>query len=301
MIDVRRLRVLLAVRENGGVGAAARALDFTSPAVSQQIAALERQVGRPLLDRTSHRARLTPAGERLAEHAAAVLARLEEAESDLAGFGGRGPVGAVAVGSIPTVGRAALPDVVRRLVETAPDLRLRIEQAEPEDSLPAVARGDLDVAVMSQYSRTPRRRDYRLEWHTLAEEPLLVALPAHHALAGGDIALAALSDQPWIAPADPSSCFTMLQRSCAAAGFEPLIVGHCADFAMALALVGAGQGVALVPAIATTGEPADGVHLARITDVPASRTLYAATRHGTAGHPGIAAFVSALRWWWAVR
>src|SRR5262245_1609536 len=115
MLDVRRLRVLLAVQQHGGVAAAARALSFTPPAVSQQMPALERQVGLARLDREPRRARLTAAGERLASHAAAVLARMEEAEAELAGLGGESPAGVVRLGVIPTVGRVLLPAALRSL------------------------------------------------------------------------------------------------------------------------------------------------------------------------------------------
>jgi len=297
MLDMRRLRVLLAVQQHGGVAAAARALSFTPPAVSQQIAALERQVGLALLDREPRRARLTAAGERLATHAAAVLARMEEAEAELAGFGGERPTGVVALGVIPTVGRALLPAALRALAGTAPDLQVRVEQLEPEGSLPAVARGELDLAVASEYTMTPRRRDPRLERRDLGVEPVYVAVPETHRAPDRKVRLAELADERWIAPAEPSSCFTMLERACAQAGFDPLVHGHCADFSMALALVAAGQGVAIVPSIAA-GPPyqpaVDGVRLLLTREPAVTRTLYAVVRRGAGAHPGIAHVLAAV-------
>jgi DNA-binding transcriptional LysR family regulator len=296
MLDARRLRVLLAVQQHGGVAAAARALSFTPPAVSQQIAALERQVGLALLDREPRRARLTLAGERLAAHAAAVLTRMEEAEAELAAFGGQRPTGVVRIGVIPTVGRALLPAALRALGSTAPDLQVRVEQLEPEDSLPAVLRGDLDLAVASEYTMTPRRSDPRLDRTDLGVEPVYVAVPQDHPLRDG-ARLGELADQRWIAPAEPSSCFTMLQRACAQAGFEPLVHGHCADFGMALALVAASQGTAIVPAIAAGPPylpPVAGVRLIRTRDPEISRTRYAVTRRGAGAHPGIGHLLAAL-------
>jgi DNA-binding transcriptional LysR family regulator len=294
MLDVRRLRVLLAVREQGGVAAAARALSFTPPAVSQQIAALERQVGTTLLDRSSRPARLTPAGERLADHAGTVLAGLEAAAADLAAFTDGGPAGTLRIGVIPTVGRAILPGAVRALAGCAPGLRLQIEQSEPEDSLPAVARGDLDLAVGSEYAMTPHRRDQRLERHDLAVEPLLVAVPSGHREAGDSVALGRLRDETWLAAMPGSSCLTMLRRAGAASGFEPVEGGHCAEFAMALALVAAGAGIALVPAIAVPSPPPDGVRILAVQGGRVERTLYAVLRRGTAGHPALAATLAAL-------
>src|SRR5882724_4651971 len=127
MLDVRRLRVLLAVAEQGGIAAAARALSFTPPAISQQIAALERQVDTELVDRSQRTARLTPAGQRLAGHARQVLAGLEAAEADLASLGG-GVRGTLRVGVVPTLGRGLLPGVLAGLAGTAPDLDFQVDQ-----------------------------------------------------------------------------------------------------------------------------------------------------------------------------
>jgi DNA-binding transcriptional LysR family regulator len=297
MLDVRRLRVLLAVHEHGGVAAAARALSFTPPAISQQLAALEREAGQALVDRAAHRATLTPAGILLAEHASAVLARLEQAEADLAGHAEGGPVGVVRVGTIPTIGTAVLPGVLRDLRAVAPGLVLRVEQLEPEQSLPAVARGNLDLAVGGEYALTPRRPDARLHRIDLVDEPVLVALPRGHPAAAAEVVdLAGLAGEAWVAPADPSSCFTMLERACAAAGFAPDVVGHCADFPMALALVSAGQGLAIVPRIAAA--PPFAVDVPGVVLRPASpaisRRLFAAVRRGSARHPGIAALLDRL-------
>src|SRR5437868_3486545 len=156
MLDVRRLRVLLAVAENGGVAAAARALSFTPPAVSQQIAALERQLDVALVDRSQRTVRLTAAGERLAGHARLVLAGLAAAEVDLANLDGA-VRGVLRVASVPTIGRTLLPQALGRLAASAPDLELRIDEAEPEDSLPAVVRGVYDVVIAGEYGLAPRR------------------------------------------------------------------------------------------------------------------------------------------------
>lgn len=121
-MDARRLRVLLAVAEHGSVAEAARALSFTPPAVSQQVAALERQLGLTLLDRTQRRARLTPVGERLVAHARSVLAALETAEAEVRAWSGE-VEGVVRVGAIPTLAKAVLPRVFRRLAGRAPARR----------------------------------------------------------------------------------------------------------------------------------------------------------------------------------
>lgn len=293
VLDVRRLRVLLAVSEHGRVAAAARALAFTPPAVSQQIAALERQVGLALVDRTGRTMRLTPAGQRLAGHARRVLADLEAAEADLAAFDGT-VRGTLRVGAISTLGRGLLPATLAHLARSAPGLDLRVEQLEPEDSLPALTRGDLDVALAGEYAMTPRRPDAQVERVDLFTEPVLVAVPRDHPVTGTAVRLADLRDERFIAPAAGSACAVLLERSCALAGYEPHVVARCADFAVALALAAAGLGVALVPRIASGPDADLPVRLLTASDPPISRTLYAAVRPGAVGHPSIACLLEAL-------
>lgn len=294
MLDVRRLKVLLAVAEHGGVAAAARALSFTPPAVSQQLAALERQLGVALVDRSQRTVRLTAAGDRLAGHARLVLAGLAAAEVDLANLEGT-VRGVLRLASVPTIGRGLLPAVVRRLAETAPDLELRIDEAEPEDSLPAVTRGSYDVAIAGEYGLAPRRLDASIERVDLFAEQVLVAVPAGHRVTGDTVRLSDLRDDPWISPWVGSSCAVLLERSCAIAGYEPRVVGHVGDFSMAAALVGARHGVALIPAIAAPTSPAaQGIRLLTSTDPGIHRTVYAAVRAGTRQDPATAALLDAL-------
>lgn len=293
MLDVRRLRVLLAVAEHGGVAAAARALSFTAPAVSQQLAALERQLDVALVDRSGRTAVLTASGQRLAEQTRTVLALLEAAEADLADHSGA-PRGVLRIGSVPTLGRALLPGALAQLAVVAPQADLRVEQLEPEDSLAALARGDLDLTLAGEYALTPRRPQVEVERLDLAIEPVHVAVPAHHPLAGGhDVHLSDLRTERWIAPATGSSCALLLERSCANAGYEPHVVARCADFAMAAALVGAGHGIALLPACAAIVRPGP-VRLLHPVDPPIHRTLYAATRPGTRRQPLVACLLDAL-------
>lgn len=292
MLDVRRLRVLLAVAEHGGVAAAARALSFTPPAVSQQISALERQLDVVLLDRSQRTARLTDAGRRLAGHARTVLAGIAAAEVDLANLEGA-IRGSLRIASVPTLGRWLLPSVVAALRVTAPELVLHVDQLEPEDSLPALARGEYEVAIGGEYGLAPRRLDASVERIDLFAEPVLIAVPEQHRAAGPTVRLGELRDDLWIAPLPGSSCAVLLERSCAIAGYQPLTSGRVADFDMAAALVAVGHGVALIPASACYDQR--GVRLLTSTEPEIHRTLYAAVRAGTAEHPAIACLLEVLR------
>ncbi|MGH3328293.1 MAG: LysR family transcriptional regulator [Streptomycetales bacterium] len=305
MLDVRRLRVLLAVREQGSVASAARALAFTPPAVSQQLAALERQVGVSLVDRTGRRVRLTDAGLRLADHAERVLAQLEAAEADLASIHGR-VSGPLLIGTIPTLGLALLPRALAMLRNTAPGLEPRVEQMEAESSLPALQRGAIDVALAGEYAITPRRLDPGIDRRDLLVEPLLVAVPAEHWALGPAVRLGDLRRERWLAPAVGSSCLVLLERACGVAGFEPDVVGHCDSFELALALVAVRQGVALVPEIVVSAGPHSGssprrspggaaVRLLDPVEPEVHRTLFLAARRGGSRHPAVKLLYAALR------
>jgi DNA-binding transcriptional LysR family regulator len=283
------------VHEHGGVAAAARSLAFTPPAVSQQIAALERQVGVPLVDRSQRAARLTPAGLRLAAHAERVLGHLDAAEADLASMTGQAS-GLFRMGVIATVARTMLPLTLRLLRESAPEVELHIEQAEPEDSLPALRRGDLDLVLAGEYAVAPRRLPPSLDRHQLFSEPMLVAVPADHALAGPSVPFSELEKERWIAALPGSSCAPLLARSAGLAGFEPLVVGHCGDFGLALTLVASGQGIALVPSMvaAEYQKTSDQLRFLYPDKPKTRRDIYLAARRGATADLGIACVLNAL-------
>lgn len=210
MLDARRLRVLLAVREHGNFAAAAGALSFSPPAVSQHIAALERQLGTALVERHPRNTQLTAHGQRLAGHAADVLARLEEAEADLA-RSHHTISGLLRIGVIATVGTHLLPRTLRSIANLAPQLKIDITQAEPETSVPALQRRDLDIVIASEYATVPHRTPPQLERHDLHTEPVYVALPTGHPQNDADpVPLASLRDEPWIAPAKGTTCHELL-------------------------------------------------------------------------------------------
>jgi DNA-binding transcriptional LysR family regulator len=294
MLDVRRLRVLLAISEHGGVSAAARALSFTPPAVSQQVAALERQLGVDLLDRSQRNARLTSAGARLAEHARQVIADLEAAEADVAGTH-LGAHGLLHLATMPTTGRVLLPGVIARLAKDHPEIELRVDVMEPEAALPALAREEADVVLAGEYGLAPRRFASSIERVDLFEECVYLAVPASSPTRGSGTELAAFRDARWIAPAERSACALVLERSCALAGYEPDVVSRTGDFAVAASFVAAGYGMTLLPAMVADDLrlTADRRHIRLLesTDPPISRTIYLALRQGSRARPAMAALL----------
>src|ERR671933_759934 len=144
MLDVKRLRVLREVAEQGSFSGAADALSYTQSAVSQQIAALEREAGATLVERGTRGGTLTEAGRALVEHSEAILTRLAAAEDELEAIAGlRG--GRMRLASFPTAGATLAPRAIARFREEHPDVELSLVPAEPDERLPRLKAGELDL------------------------------------------------------------------------------------------------------------------------------------------------------------
>jgi len=298
MLDVHRLRALFAVREHGGLVPAARALAVPPDEVAGQVDALERQLGVTLLAGEPRGSRLTQAGQRLATHAHRVLAGLEAAEAELSGMTGRA-AGLLRVAATPAAARALLPDTLSRLRETAPEVDVRVEQLDPDESLAGLVSGTVDVAVIGEYGLVPRRLDSTLERRDLLVEPVLVAVPARHPVLGPTVRLVEVAGDRWVGGAPGSPALEALRRGVGLAGAEPRVVAECADDALALALVAAGVGLALVPASAAdrhggTGRRLDGVRLLTPGEPGLRRTVAAVVRRSAAGGPALGRLLDAL-------
>jgi DNA-binding transcriptional LysR family regulator len=294
MLDVRRLRMLHAVSEHGSVTAAAAALGYTAPAVSQQLAALERETGVRLTERAGRGIGLTPAADVLVAHATALFARLDAAEADLAALRDQ-VAGRVTLTAFPSVAAALVPDTWRALSEHAPHVTLELEEMEPEESLPVVLRGDADIAIAHSYDLLPRPLDPLFERRDLLDDPVLVALPATDPAASHDaVDLATLAGRPFLAPRRGTSCAELIQRACARAGFVPAVTARATDFQVLLSLVAAGAGVALVPRLAAPARclPA-GVVLQEPAE-PVTRKIFMVSRRGGDRRPAVRVVLDAI-------
>jgi DNA-binding transcriptional LysR family regulator len=249
-MEIRDLRALLTVVQCGSFTAAARELGYTQPAISQQVAALELELGQPLVQRRPVRA--TPAGERLAEHAARILLRLDVARSELSSLGDGSDE--VRVGACPLAAPDLLAAGLRDLRAANPRLRVTVRSADPRSAVADVASGAVDAALADGVT-APNEPLHLVDAGLLsstamAQTPLVVTLAAGHPLQGRPaIDLDVLADAPWVvAPA--------------LAGRGPAVpVSHIGydggDLPTLLALVAAGLGAALLPASA--GPFPDGV------------------------------------------
>lgn len=294
MIDVRRLRVLRAVADHRTVTAAAAALYLTPSAVSQQLAALEQETGHRLVERGARGTRLTPAGEILLTHTNEVLAQLERAEAELADYS-EGVAGTVTVAAFATGIGLVLAPAIAELTRTAPGIRVRVQDAEGDASVPMVLDRLVDMAVAVEYRGAPGDDDRRLTRLPLYSEPFDAVLPAGHRLAGREqVAVADLAEDTWIGPYPGNPCHDVVVLACEYAGFEPRLEHSSDDFHAVVALAGAGAGVALVPRSALRGTEPGRVVVRPVEGTAPTRRVFAAVRRGTEGHPLIRPVLDAL-------
>jgi DNA-binding transcriptional LysR family regulator len=288
-LDVKRLRVLRELAARGTVAATAEALAFTPSAVSQQLSALEREAGVVLLEREGRRLQLTDAGRTLVAHADAVLAQLERAEADLHA-GSTEISGTLNVAAFSSFARSLLPHAAAPMLKHE-RLQLHVRDAEPQDSIPLLRLGELDVVVAQRFPYVPR--DFGPASHVvdLFDDALHLATgPGHHDATPN---FPDLAGRPWVAGHPGTSCHEVVLHACHAAGHEPRIVGFSNDFAVVSALVAQGVGVALIPEIAHDQAPPE-VRL-RPLDPPLSRQVVAVVRAGAEQRPAVAAFLDELR------
>jgi DNA-binding transcriptional LysR family regulator len=288
MLDLRRLRLLRELSQRGTIAAVADALQFTPSAVSQQLAMLEREAGVPLLERAGRGVRLTDAALVLVEHAEALLERAALAEADLAAAAGtvmgRGRI----AGFQSVIVHIAIP-AVEALGRDAPRLRCEVVEAEPEQALPALALGDLDLVLGDEWQHQPWRLPAGLERHELLRDPVRLVMPAgHRAVRLGDLA-----DEAWVTGHPGMAWEEMTRRTCRElGGFEPDIRHRANDATIALALVARGKAVTLLPELPLAGRELD-VAVRPIGEI--SRAIFAVTRAADVARPSTQALLAAVR------
>ncbi|RKS69392.1 DNA-binding transcriptional LysR family regulator [Motilibacter peucedani] len=292
MLDMHRLRVLHSVVEAGSVTAAAASLNYTPSAVSQHLAALEREAGIALMERSGRGIRPTPAGTLLAQRAGSLLEQLQATEKALADLR-TGRSGRVVVAAFPTAGTGLVPAAVERFRREAPGVELELQVAEAEPALAALRDGSVDVAVALLPSTAS---DDGLHREHLLDDPFRVVLPRTHRLAGRrTIALADLADDPWIgATACTDYCGGEAIAACRAAGFTQRVVVEADDYPAVLSYVGLGVGVALVPLLALGACP-PGTVVRRIRGQEPVRRIHAVTRPALAGAGPVPVMLAGLR------
>ncbi|MFE3604927.1 LysR family transcriptional regulator [Streptomyces goshikiensis] len=289
--DIKKLRILRTLAEQGTVTATAEALHLTPSAVSQQLTNLARQLGVPLLEAQGRRVRLTDAAHLVLRHAEAVFAQLERADAEIAGYLA-GEAGEVRVGAFSTAVPALVVPAAAALRLTHPGVEIRVRETEAAESYELLSAGVVDLAL-SLAAHAPSARDPRFTRIPLLADPLDVALPPEHPLARSPrLRLADLSGEPWIyGGSGPWSQITL--SACEAAGFVPEQAHSAAGWSAILALVEAGMGVALIPRMAAGR--ATGVTVRDLGRDRPVRHVIAATRRGADAAPAVARVLDALR------
>jgi len=293
MLDVKRLRVLREVAARGSFSAAAEALAYTQSAVSQQIAALEREAGTVLVERNARGVRLTDAGHVLVAHADVILARLADAEAELEAIAGmRG--GRLRMVSFPTAGATIAPRAIACFRERHPGVDVTLAPREPDEGLDCLKAGDCDIAITVEAGFEPIA-DPAITRHHLLDDPFYVCLPAgHRAASKACIRLADLADESWIL-GTTGRCpdGLVLERACQGAGFEPRVAFQSDDYVAIQGFVAAGVGVCLIPDLALVAVR-DDVVVRCLQGRPIVRHVLAATLAGGYVSPAAAAMLAIL-------
>lgn len=287
-MDPRRLLTFREVVRQGSFSRAGEVLSLTQPAVSQQVSALERQLGVRLLDRGPGGPTPTAAGTLLLAHADAVADRLSQAGEQIAELAADDRR-TLRVGAFPSALATVVPAAIVRLREQQPELQVEAIDAPAAELGAMVAAGALHAAMCFQDAGEPPRRPEGTERHELGREPMRVALALDHPLAGRErVAIRELAAETWTAPSRSG----IVYRACVDAGFEPHLAFVTQDVLASRGIVASGLAVTLMPELLAPGLP--GIALVPIEGPQPYRSLYGLTpAAGT--RPAAVAFLSALQ------
>ena len=284
MHDLRLLTVLREVALRGSFSAAAESLSYTQPAVSQQIARLEKQVGVKLIEREPRGIRLTPAGEVLVRHTERILAQLAEADEELLDVAAQAR-GRLRIGSFATAAGTIVPRAVASFRKLRPAVEVDIALLDPHESIPALRRGDIEIAITEEGGFDGEVDTSGLEIEHLLDDHMWVSLPADHPLATRRaIELADLRDEDWMFACLSGTCAdsNVVLRACQDAGFQPRIAYQSDDYFAIQGLVASGMGVALIPGLGLASTR-DDVTVRPVKGRPPYRRVAAITAGESAG------------------
>jgi DNA-binding transcriptional LysR family regulator len=255
MLDLKRLVALQEVARLKSFSAAAMELSLTQSAVSQQVAALEKQLGITLLDRGPPIV-LTKPGELLVERTAHALAHLSSAEAEIIAFRGL-KTGRLRISAFASAASGIMPEALRRFHELHAEVQVSLLQMEPHAGVDAVRRGEVDIALGHRYSIEPDlAAPLALRQQYLFDEDVLVAMREDHRFAGEEqVWLRDLADDMWIDAVNAGVPLELLAQAATAVGFQSMATYEGDDFATILQLVSTGAGVALVPELAIRDVP----------------------------------------------
>lgn len=288
-MDIAGLTAFREVAVHGSITAAAKSLRYTQSAVSRQIAALEESLAVSLFDRGSRGVRLTDEGRLLLGHAQAVLDRLETARRDLVALrdldGGR-----LRIGAFATAEAVLVPRAMAAFSAAHPRVELSLTDGVSASQVTRLRAGELDVAVLNVHSGQTADVAGLVLKHLL-DDPILVALPSTHRLAGRrTVLLTELARESWIAGS--TAVEDTLIGACLRSGFRPQVRYVVPEWTAKQGLVAAGLGVTLLPGLGA-GTVRPDIVVKRLRAEP-TRAIYAATVDGVSGAPAVPAFLTHL-------
>lgn len=288
MLDLRRLRLLRELARRGTITAVAEALSYSPSAVSQQLAALEKEAGVRLLEPAGRRVRLTPQGDLLVAHTQVLLEEMERAEAELAQSLNE-TVGTLRVAAFQTAVLALLPHALSQLARQHPSLRVEVTELEPEVALPALVAGEFDLVLGEEYPGQPLPRPRETERHDLLTDELRLITPA----GWGERSLTSLASRPFVLEPVGTTAREWATAACRQAGFEPDVRYTSTDLQIHLRLAESGLAAALLPDLSGAGDRQD-VLTHRLQGRP-RRQIFSTVRRGAARHPKVQAFTTALQ------
>lgn len=296
MVDLNRLRTFRAVLADGSVHGAAAQLGYTPSAVSQQLQALQKDIGLELLERSGRGLVPTALGRTYATEAEKLLleaSRLDSVAQDLRG----GRTGSLSVMHISSVGAAWMPGIVATLAREFPHLRLDLHLWELKQGS---ADPDVEIYIHGTTDgETSQRHDTVYESEKLLTEPYVVVIPVDHHLADREqLSLPELQKETWVDnDLTHGACRQILIDACAACGFMPTFQVETQDHATAVAFVEAGAGITIMPRLSYLSARAnpEEVAVAALADPTPSRTIAVRTKKALSTTPSVARLRELLR------
>lgn len=289
-VETRRLRLLFELSRLGSMREVSDVLGVTTSTVSQQLAALAREVGTELIEPDGRRVRLTPAGRRLADHAVTILAAVESAYADL--DPAAEPAGTLRVSAHVTAIRRRVLPIAAELRVSRPELRLSISEYEPAEALELLAIDELDLALVYDYNLVPATVDGTIELTPLDHVPWGLGVPAGDHAAGNALAIfGRFKDESWIVNSRNTADEHVIRTIASLAGFQPRIVHQIDGLELVQELIVSGLGVGLLPMDQPT---IPGVRLLPLAEPEVTFRSFAATRHGRTNWPPLALLLDLL-------
>ena len=296
-MDTNRMFTLREVAAHGSITAAAEALGYTTSAISQQIAKLEKEAAQPLLERHARGVVLTEAGRAVVRHAERILVELQAADAELAEIRGL-RAGVLAIGTFPTAGSSLLPLVVKEFKTRHPGVDLTVLSGRFSRLVDALRRRETELSLLWDYEWN-RIDDPTLTYHHLMNDPTMLLVSEHHRLADREsISIGELRDEAWVVRADDHPVAQTLEKLCQQGGFTPRTSVFAHDYGEVQAMVAVELGVAIAPRLAVLNPRPDVRTIKLATRPPQRRILIAhlaERRLSPAAHEAIAVSAAAAR------